>query len=119
MNEEQNSQALNEFVHHHKLIGKYGTIRFMAKITIGTAHNRFESQGMEVMVNLADYNSMGKLSLIENELDPELYPTIFDAKYDTFNHVHEVYLQITGTHTKRPLIGKYSVIIVPLRRTVE
>lgn len=118
MNEEQNSNALHEFVHHHKLIGKYGGVRFAAKITIETAHNRFETQEMEVMVSLTDYTSMGKLTLIENELDPELFPTDFDVQYQIFNHVHEVYLHITGTHRTKTLIGKYSVVIVPLRRTL-
>jgi len=119
MNEEQSGGALYEFVHHHKLVGKYGGIRFAAKVTIETAHNRFEAPEMEVMVSLTDFNSMGKLTLIENELDPELFPTIFEAKYDTFIHVHEVYLHITGTHKKRPLIGKYSVVIVPLHRIIK
>ena len=118
MNEEQSGQSLYEFVHHHKLVGKYGGIRFAAKVTIETAHNKFEAPEMEVKVSLTDFNSLGKPSLIENELDPELYPTDFEAEYQTFTHVHEVYLHIAGTHKKRPLIGKYSVVIVPLHRTM-
>jgi len=100
-------------------VGKYGGIRFAAKIVIETEYNRHEAQEMEVMVSLTDFNSMGKLGLIENELDPDLYPTDFDAQYQNFTHVHDVYLHITGTHKKQPLIGKYLVTIVPLRRTLD
>lgn len=100
------------------MVGKYGGVRFTAKITIETAHKRFESSGMEVMVSLTDHNSMGRLVLIENELDPKLFPTDFDAQYQIFINFQEVYLNITGIHRNNPLIGKYSVVIVPLSRTL-
>lgn len=67
------------------------------------------------MINFDEY---GRASLLktETELNPYLYPTVFDAKWQTMQHVDEEYLLITDTHRQNADIGKFSVKIHPLKR---
>jgi hypothetical protein len=117
MTEYSNSRALSDFIHSHELMNSYSVIQFMAVVTIRTANNKFTNQQMKVMADLDGYDNLGTLTLLENELDPYLYPTNFDAKWQTFQHFDGDYLLITGNHNKNAAIGKYEVKIIPLQRT--
>ncbi len=117
MTDYTNSQALSDFIHSHKLMNSRSIIEFMAIVTIRTANNKVTNQQMRLMAQLDGYDSLGTLSLLESDLDPYLYPTVFDAKWQSFQHVDGEFLLITGNHNKNAAIGKYEVKIIPLQRT--
>jgi hypothetical protein len=93
-------------------------IDFMAVVTIRTILNKIINQQMRIMVHLDGYDNLGTLTFIENELDPYLYPTEFNAKWQTFQYIDDEYLLITGNHTMNTNIGKYEVKIIPLQKMV-
>lgn len=117
MTDYTNNQALSNFIHSHKLMNRHSIIEFMAIVTIKTANNKVTNHQMRVMAQLDGYDSLGTLSLLESELDPYLYPTVFDAKWQSFQHVDSEFLLIKGNHIKNSDIGKYEVKIIPLQRT--
>jgi hypothetical protein len=112
----QNAIELNDFVKYHNLMNRVSIIDFDAKVSIKTVKNTCQNQNVRVMIHLDGYNNYGRLQFIESELDTNLYPNDFDAKYQFFKHIDEVYFQIIGNHTLNSNIGEYEVKIVPLGR---
>jgi hypothetical protein len=108
------TQELNEFVHSQKLINRHSNIDFTALVTIRTEKDKVINQRMRVMVHLDGYDNLGTLTLLESNMDPYQYPTEFNAKWQTFKHIDNEYLLITGTHTTNPDIGEYNVKITPI-----
>lgn len=117
MTDYMSSQALSNFIHSHKLMNRHSIIEFIAIVTIRTANNKVTNKQMKIMVELSGYNSLGALTLLENELNPLLYPTVFDAQWQSFKHVDNEFLWIVGNHTQNSDIGRYEVKIIPLQRT--
>jgi hypothetical protein len=62
------------------------------------------------------YNSLGQLTLMESDIGPLLYPTVFEANWQTMQHIGNEYLLITDTHKKNNLIGTYSIKVIPLEK---
>lgn len=111
------NHALTDFVHFHKLMNRYSGIEFMAVVTINTEKNKVINEKTKIMVQLDGYDNPGTLTFIADKLDPLLYPTKFEVKWQMFEHIKNEYLLITGTHTRKPDIGKFEVKIIPLERT--
>ena len=74
---------------------------------------------MEVMITFDDFDSHGKVSLMDNELDPYKFPTVFEAKWQSMEHVDNELLMISDTHKKNLQIGDYRVKVVPLEKLKE
>lgn len=113
MQEVLSSQQLSEFVSLHKLRNRYSIVYFKALVTIETAMNLLTNVQMNIRISFSDYESAGKVT-IEDDLNPYLYPTIFEAKWQIIEHVNSEFLYITDVHKKNKNIGKYSVKITPL-----
>ncbi|MDM1551807.1 hypothetical protein [Empedobacter falsenii] len=111
-----NSQQLREFVHQHKLMNRHSIIQFNAIVNISTAKNKLTNQNIRIMVTLDGFDSYGQVTLLENDLDPYLFPTVFEAKWQKMKHIDNKYLEISDVHTKNQDIGKYNVKIIPLER---
>lgn len=110
-----NGQQLTDFVETHDLRNSYSNIHFNAIISITTAKNRLVNQQMEVMISFENYNSLGLVTLLENDIDPLIFPTSFEATWQKMEHIENEYLLISDIHRKNPKIGKYSVKIIPLK----
>ncbi len=111
-----NSQQLREFFQHHDLMNKHSIIQFNAIVSITTAKNKITNQPMRVMITLDGIYSYGQLTLLESDIDPYLFPTVFEAKWENMKHVDNEYLEISGFHSKNQDIGNYMVKIIPLER---
>ncbi len=111
-----NGQQLSDFVEKHNLMNKYSNIHFNAFVTIKTIKNIVAMRQMEVMILFDNYNSLGQVKLMENDLNPYLFPTLFEAKWQTMRHVDNEYLIISDIHRKNIDIGKYSVKIIPITK---
>jgi hypothetical protein len=88
---------------------------FKAIVTIQTSQNKITNKEMEVMISFDGYNSTGKVTLLNSDIDPNLYPTVFEANWQKIEHVEKEHLRITDIHKKNPNIGQYSVKIIPLK----
>ncbi|WP_298510253.1 hypothetical protein [uncultured Kordia sp.] len=110
---QKNGLELSQFVNTHKLRNKNGIILFNALISIFTTKNKLLNQQLEVMISFDNYNSYGDLKFLTGELDPYLFPTDFEAKWQKFENEPD-HLLITGNHTQNKDIGKYSVKVTPL-----
>ncbi len=110
------SQQLKDFVLYHKLINSDRIIQFNAIVTMITSKNKITNKNIKVMVTFEGYNNYGQLSLFDSEIDPYLFPTVFEAKYQIMQHIDNEYLEINDVHTKNPDIGKYKIKIIPLEQ---
>jgi acyl-ACP thioesterase len=106
-----NLNELRDFVEIHNLMDSYSNIHFKAKFSIKTAKNEIMNKEAEVLITFDD---TGRVTLIKDELDATLFPTVFYPRWQKMEHKENIYLLITGTHTKNPTIGKFEVKIVPL-----
>lgn len=104
---------LRDFVETHELTNRHSIINFNSIVTIATAQSELSSQEMEIMITFDGFANSGTVSLMENELDPNEFPTRFLAEHQTIEHVDKVSLKITGKHPN-PRIGNYEVKIIPL-----
>jgi hypothetical protein len=70
---------------------------------------------------MVNFDEFGSVSLLRTEidLDPYLYPMVFDAKWQPMKHVDDEYLLVSDTHLKNSNIGKYIVKIHPLKKLRE
>jgi hypothetical protein len=109
-----NGQQLSDFVEKHNLMNRFSIINFNALVNITTNSNKITNRQMEVMISFDNYNSLGQVTLMVSDIDPKQYPTVFEANWQTMQHVDNEYLLITDIHRKNLLIGKYSVKIIPL-----
>ena len=113
------SEELSDFVHFHKLMNRFSVTHFSAIVTIETEINKLINQQMEVMISFDGYKSYGKVTLMDNDLDPYLYPTDFEANWQKFGHIDKEYLLIHGKHISNSKIGSYKVKIIPLEKIRE
>jgi len=111
-----NLNELKGFVEYHKLTNRNSITQFSALVTIQTAKNKITKQAMNVGVTFDGYENYGTVSLLESDIDPYSYPTVFLALRQKMEHIENDYLKITDTHTKNLNIGKYEVKILPLHR---
>lgn len=109
-----NGQQLSDFVQKHDLMNRFSITHFNAIVSITTANNKITNRQMEVMISFDNYNSLGQLTLMESDIDPNLYPTVFEATWQKMEHIENEYLLIADVHKNNPVIGKYSVKITPL-----
>lgn len=114
-----NIQELRDFVTTHKLRNRRTIIHFNAIVSITTVENKISNGNMNVFISFDNYDSYGRVVLMESHLDPNLYPTEFDGKWQTIEHKDNVYLFISGNHTINPSIGIYEVKIVPINKLEE
>jgi hypothetical protein len=61
------------------------------------------------------FDNYGELSFLSGDLDPYLYPTVFEAIYGKMEHKVD-HLTIKDNHTRNADIGKYEVKIIPLEK---
>ena len=114
-----NSQELRDFVETHDLRNRFSIIHFKSLVSITTAQNKLINKEMEVMITFDDFDSYGKVSLLDSGLDPYLFPTVFEAKWQTMIHVDKEFLKISDTHKQNNRIGVYKVKIIPLEKLKE
>ena len=107
----QNGGELMDFVHHHKLMDNYSKIIFTGAVTIETEHDVLENHVTYFIVSNDGYDNYGALYIHEN-IDHNVFPSRYEAKWQTFKHVDKSYLKINGVHPS-PNIGKYEVRIIP------
>jgi len=109
-----NCENLKDFIGKHKLRNTNSSTQFNSIVTIDTEKNHTRNEKIVIMITFSDYDSYGKLTFIDDNLDSNSYPTVFDAKWGTMQHINDEYLQITGYHKQNPNIGKYTVKITPI-----
>jgi hypothetical protein len=114
-----NSQQLSEFVQQHRLMNKHSIIQFNSIVSITTSKNKITNQRMKIMITLDGFDNYGQLTLLESEIDPYLFPTVFEAKWQNIKHIENEYLEITGIHSQNEDIGEYKVKIIPLEKLNE
>lgn len=95
-----NGQQLSDFVETHKLMNQYSIVHFNAIVTITTANNKITNRQMEVMISFDNFNCLGQVTLMESDIDPKLYQTIFEANWQKMEHIENEYLLITDVHKK-------------------
>jgi len=100
---------LKEFISNFKLMNRNSIVDFDAKIKITTSKRQIEIAS-RVFVTF-EGNHSGKLSLLTSEIDPNEFPTEFIVDYQDFEFIDEIYLKISGVHTRNPEIGVYMVKI--------
>lgn len=111
-----NIQILKKIVEEKHLMNRHSVVDFIALVTIKTAKNKITNQEMRIMISFDDYPT---LSILENEIDPMLYPTVLNTQWQDFDYVDNEYLNITGFHSKNSNIGNYNIKIIPLRKIKE
>ena len=97
---------LNNFLRANNLLND-GPSQFAALVTIITASNTLDPIQLK-----ASATPDGRLSFLENRLNSLIYPTDFDARWQTFRYSDDQ-LIISGTHPKKQ-IGRYIVKITPV-----
>lgn len=109
----KSNRALKDFVEIHELMNSHSIVHFNALVSIETAEESITNQEMQVLITFDDYQSIGKVSLLESDLNPYSFPTVFEAKWQKMEHQNNQNLHISDTHTRNPKIGAYEVYIVP------
>ena len=97
-------------------MNSHSVVQFNALVTIHTASNSVNNTKVEITITFDGYNNSGRLFFTKDDLDPLLFPTTFNAKWDKMQHVDQVYLAISGFHKRNPTIGNYTAKVVPLER---
>lgn len=108
-----NAGELINFIHTHKLMDNHSNMTFRDRLTLVTENNKIESLETYFIATNDGYNNACTL-IIHEDLDSDLYPTRFDGNWQKFEHVDNMYLQITGSHSQNPKIGKYEAKILPI-----
>lgn len=67
------------------------------------------------MISFDNFDSYGEVKFLTGDLNPYLYPTVFEAKWNKMEHKTD-HLLISDVHTKNSDIGKYDVKIIPLEK---
>ena len=116
MNEYENTRALQHFVHHHNLMNSVSAVNFIGIVTIKTDKHKIINKQVKIIITFDGYDNYGTLTLHDNEINPYLFPTVLEAKWQTFKHVDNEYLNIDGFHKFNADIGKYNIKIIPLNR---
>jgi len=114
-----NTYALKDFVEVHNLSNSHSIIQFNSIVSITTALNEIRDMKIKTWISFADFDSYGKVTFLDGNLDYRLFPTTFDAKWQDFSHIGNMYLAINGFHTKNPSIGRFEVKIFPLDKLDE
>ena len=110
-----NCDELRDFVELHKLRNRVSIIHFNALVSINTAKNSITNKRIEVMISFDNFDSYGEVKFLTGDLDPYLYPTVFEAKWNKMEQKTD-HLLISDVHTKNSDIGKYEVKIIPLEK---
>lgn len=118
-NKIENNRELRNFVDVHDLRNKHSVIYFNAIVSITTANSKITDEKFPVMISFNDFDSYGKITLMNSEIDPSYFPTIFDAKWQKIKHTNNEHLLIEDLHKQNPNIGKYIVKITPLDKIEE
>ena len=79
-----NNQSLRSFVFRHKLMDNRSIIQFYALVTIRTQENKVTNEQMTIMITL-DGDMYGEVYLLENDLDPYIFPTLYKARYQNMD----------------------------------
>jgi hypothetical protein len=114
--EYKNLEEIKSFVEGHDLMDNRSNIQFIANVTIKTALNEIEDEKMTVMITYEGFDNYGIVTLLNSDLNPNLFPTVFNGKWQKMEHIEGVFLQISDFHKMNPKIGQYNVKIVPIRR---
>lgn len=107
-----NLGELKDFIQDNNLMDMYSNIRFKALVSIKTIQKEIRNQEMNVRVTFQE--GYGKITLLEESLDPYQFPSEFEAQWQKMEYKENLYLYITDTHKKNPSIGKYEVKIIPI-----
>ncbi|WP_442264555.1 hypothetical protein ACSIGC_09320 [Tenacibaculum sp. ZS6-P6] len=94
---------------------RHSIIHFNALVSINAAKNSVTNERIEVMISFDNYNSYGEVKFLTGDLDPYLFPTVFEAKWNKMEQKTD-HLLISDIHTKNSDIGKYEVRITPLEK---
>lgn len=78
----KNHRALRDFIERYRLRNRASVVHFNALVNITTAKNSLMDLTLEVMISFDNYNSLGDLTFLTGNLDPYLYPTVFQANYN-------------------------------------
>lgn len=55
-------------------------MHFKSIVSITTVQNKVTNKEVKAMIAFDDFDSYGKLSIVNNNLAPYLFPTVFEAK---------------------------------------
>lgn len=112
-----NSTELKSFVETHDLMNRYSIVQFHSIVSLTTEKSKISNKEVVIMVSFDGYDSYGKVTILDGDIDPNLFPTEFEAKWQKMIHVNQESLMISGFHKSNSAIGKYNVSIIPLKRT--
>lgn len=107
---------LKDFIEDNNLMDRYSNVQFKALVSIKTVQREIKTVKMGVRISFDDNNSYGKVYLLDDSLDFNLFPTIFEAGFQKMKYKDKIYLDITDIHKQNPSIGKYEVKIIPLSK---
>jgi hypothetical protein len=100
---------LKDFVENNGLRDAKSNIDFTAAIAITTASDEITLTS-RVRIDFGGYDNYGVLTILDNSVDPNQFPTQLNPKWQTFVTKGQT-LTITGNHSKNPKIGNYTVTI--------
>lgn len=110
----KNLNTLKLFVEGNKLSDDNSTIYFKANVSIITITSTIQNCKMRVSITFDGFDNYGTVMLIENQLDPFSFPTLFKAQWQNFEILNGNVLHISGSYKQNIKIGKYEVKITPL-----
>lgn len=61
-------------------------------VSIIITMNKITNQQMEVMFSFDNFNSLGRVTLMESRLETDKYPTVFEATWQQMDHIDNGYL---------------------------
>lgn len=108
-----NTQVLKDFVEDFNLKDNHSNIFFNANIEIVTTQKNLKLSA-DVRITFNGYNNYGTVTIINDGIDPKLFPEIFMAQQDDFAIANDSRLVISGNHTNNAKIGQYTVKITPI-----
>ncbi len=115
MNPMDNTHQLKKFIEVNKLMYNNNVVNFIGIITINTKYNKISKKEIPIMINFNGFDNNGVLEVFDDDIVPEIFPSKFNAKYDSFENINDIYLKITGFHKINPNISNYEVTIVPIK----
>lgn len=111
-----NTQEIQTFVYKLDLIDDYSNIYFDAEVEIKTSKREIVFN-TKIRIDFNGYDNPGVLSIQDsnNKLDKNYFPQQLLAKYQDFEFLENKYLKVNGSHSLNSNIGKYTVIVRPIK----
>ena len=106
---------LKDFIEKNSLMDNHQRINVKANVTIDTENNSINHQS-EIHITFKNFDRLGYITIMDSDnlLDPLIYPTTFEAKWQKIELINDEILLIKGNHKMNKEIGQYKVKITPI-----